>query len=476
MSLPNANDNSFPLIEDVIAGKQGLGAEYKFEKNTFEIKPNQYGANGVFTRCSLPEGTEVISLPKLNGSLTPLRAYEESQELLKKLGPQRFNLAEKFILACAMYVRYTNTDTKDSDILITEPDFKAAYYGSPMTAYRSFELTELLGNNSRRFLEEATNMNKLIDKLDVDLELFRAMLGYTSSRNWAEVGLIPVLDRFNSSYLDDANCEFFMKDGRLGFKLSRDVEVGEELTWMYNNADAITTWLGYGYRDDKRPTIAFVEIILNEEEKNRLEAFTIEKLGWKKKDMNPSDKINQHKFSQEITYVGKLADPALIRNAIIQSLGQFSALRQWFRVFILSSKENDVGTIAANHLDGDEFFFGLEFEKEVLASIRSALQNGLLQVHKRVEKFTSSEVGRPIDMADYIDMIESASKAWDTALAVVESICSVESNEECIKIINSKLNLDLQSKDEVKPALSQINLENPTLLASLIAKYVQYRL
>ncbi|MFT6390053.1 MAG: hypothetical protein ACJAUP_003453 [Cellvibrionaceae bacterium] len=461
--------SSHTLIEELIAGKQGLGAEFSFEPNTLEVKPNQYGVNGVFTQRALSEGTEVISAPQLNGSLTLLRAYEEAQELLQNLGPDRFNVTEQFVLTCAMYLRCTNTATKHADLLITEPDLKSVYHGSPMTSFGSLDRQLLLDDNNSHAVDIAVKVDKQIKKMNVDPELFRALSAYVTSRTFHDLGIVPVMDWFNSSYGNGANCKFISSKGRLAYILLRDVEAGEELVWNYNNEGAEGTWLNYGYIDYERPTVALLELCVSEEEKVAFENFAIKKLHRSKDEISPSNKIDGCKFSFILSNPDKLPTPAL-------SLTDFIRVRKWFRIFILSGGERNSGSTSTVNMQSDEPIFVLELERKIVACIRIALKNGLIAGRKRVEQFTVSEFGCSVDMAPYIDMMESASAVWEEVLAVVEAICSAQNMGDCITVINSALELNIQYKDELITVLKKNYAERPTLTASLIQKYIELRI
>jgi SET domain-containing protein len=463
--------NKSSLLEDLLAGKQGLGSEYKFEPDTLEVKPNRHGISGVFTRHALAEGTEIISIPVVNGSLTPFRSYEEAQELLQKLGSDRFNVSHEFAIACAMYLRSLDASKSESDVLITEKDMKSSYFGSPMVSYGSLARAKLLSSNNRLDIEYAVGMDELIRRLDVDADLFRALFGYISSRSWKGVGVIPVLDWFNASYANGANCDFSMGDGKFAYVAIRDVAAGEELVWNYNNANAVTTWFNYGYVDNERPTLAFLEVRISEEDRIALESFAIKKLNFARNKINSNLKIDKCLFQRELLTPNTLSDLVDAQRSMASYVTNFVNVRAWFRMLILSGEKEAGGPISYANMSSDEAVFGLDIERKVIGSMRAALANGFEKNLERIEQFSKSEIGRSIDMAPYVDMITNANRAWEEALAVVEDICSLRSREECVALINASLGLDIESPDEIRPALDRIDSERPSLTASLIRKY-----
>jgi hypothetical protein len=465
--------NKASLLEDLVFCKQGLGADYRFELGSLEVKPNRHGISGVFTRRPLAEGTEVISVPITSSSLTPFRAYEEAQKMLQKLGHGRFNVSNEFAIACAMYLRCHDNTKNKTDLLITEPDLKASYYGSPMTSYGSLARARLLSGNNRVAVDQAAGMDEQIRRLGVDGDLFRALLGYISSRSWSAAGVIPVLDWFNASYANGANCDFYTRDGRFSYAVIRDVAAGEELVWNYNNANAVTTWFNYGYIDNERPTLAFMEIRISEEERISLEKFAMEKLKLARNKIAANFKIDKCLFQRELLTPGTLSNFIEGQRSIANAIASFANVRTWFRMLILSGDKKDRG-IGYSAINSDEPVFGLELEGKVIASMRVALANGLSENRKRVDRFSQSEVGRSIDMTPYVDMMTSACQAWEEALAVIEALCLARSREERVALINASLGSDIKTTDEIRPTLDRIDSERPSLTASLVRKYAQY--
>lgn len=465
------------LIEDLIAGKQGLGAEISFEPNTFEVKANNHGINGVFTRHSIPEGYDVLSVPKKNGGLTKYRAYEEAQDLLQKLGPDRFNLNSEFILACALYLRHTNAETKDSDLLVIQPDIEINYSESPSTCHGSKDLIALTHYYDSKELNEAAKQDQMINKMGVDPGLFRSLLAYVTSKYFKDdATFVPVFDWINSSHSHRANCMLLVDGDQLCYRSTRDIQAGEELV-RDNKNSALLTWLIYGFRDYELQTLAFMEVNLNEEKKAALEKFISEKLTWLNKHeiFHPS-LVNKHKMSFSLKAPGKLPTPELAHDSIMECLQIFNRCRIYFRAIVLSEEQINLETLTEAQMKSDVPPFGLKIERKVISAILKALNDGLMEAKERVKRFEVSEVGRSIDMTPYIDMMNEAHTEWTEALKIIEAFCSTENIEECITIINTKLELDIKSKDQITPTLVKMTFEQPTLALSLITLHLLERL
>jgi hypothetical protein len=459
------------LLEDLLAPKRSLGADYRFERDMLEVKANCFGISGVFTRRAVSAGTEIISVPIVNGSMTPFRAYEEASALLQSLGPNRFNVSQEFAIASAVYLRCIDEENAATDVLITESDLAASYAGSPMTSYDSLARAKLLSSNNREALEYAAEMDRQIAQLGVIPELFRALLGYISSRAWKGVGVIPVMDWFNASFADGANCTFQTRDGRFCYVTIKDVATGDELLWNYNNANAITTWFNYGYVDIERPTLAFLEIRVEESQRQALENFAIRQLNLASNKNSTDTNVDKCLFQRELLTPGNLANGAMARRSVANSMKTFVNARAWFRMLVLSSEANLTGRISLATINADGMPFGADIETRVIATMRAALKTGLEQLRARVSEFSNSEVGRSISMAPYVDMATEAHNAWDKALGLATKICLAASLETCLPEINSKLDVDVDSQAALSSALAEIEESRPSLLAAMVGAY-----
>lgn len=411
------------LLEDLLASRRGLDAEYGFKPDTLEVKLNRHGIRGVFTRKATAAGTEIISVPVTNGSMTPFRAYEEAAELLATLGPDRFNVSQEFAIAAAIYLRSTDPDGAPTDILITEPDLAAAYAATPMSSYDSLARVQLLSSNNREALEYAAELDRQIEQLDVNPVLFRGVLGYISSRAWKGVGVIPVLDWFNASYADGANCTFQMKDGRFRYVAIKDIAAGEELVWNYNNANAVTTWLNYGYVDPERPTLAFLEIRLDESQQLALDAFARRELNLVPGAGASHTKVDACLFQRELLAPGQPTSDSQAHRTVAACMKSFASARAWFRMLVMSGGEKTHAPITRASIHADELPFAPAVEARALAAMRAALATGLERLRARVEVFSRTSVGRGIDMTPYVGMAEDAHRRWDEALALAERMC-----------------------------------------------------
>jgi SET domain len=292
------------------------------------------------------------------------------------------------------------------------------------------------------------------------------------SRAWKGVGVIPVLDWFNASFADGANCTFQMRDGRFCYVTIKDVAVGDEFLWNYNNANAITTWLNYGYVDIERPTLAFLEIRIDDAQRHALERFAVQQLNLASNKNSTDTKVDKCLFQRELLTPGNLANGDEARRSAANSMKTFANARAWFRMLVLANEATVTGTISLATINSDGMPFGQDIETRVIVMMRAALKTGLAQLLARVTEFSSSEVGRSISMAPYVDMATQANKAWDKALELAAKICSASSLEACLPEINLALDLNVDSQAALESALTEIAATRHSLLASIVRAYV----
>lgn len=460
------------LLEALLAPKRGLGGAYRFAPGMLEVKRNRHGISGVFTRHALGSGDEIISVPILNGSMTPFRAFEEAAGLLAGLGPDRFNVSQEFAIAAAIYLRATAEGAAD-DILVTEADLAAAYAGSPMTSYDSLARAELLNSNNRDALAYAAELDRLIDTLGVDAELFRAILGYISSRAWKGVGVIPVLDWFNACYTDGANCAFRVMDGRFCYVATKAVAAGEELLWNYNNANAVTTWLNYGYLDVERPTLAFLEIRIDASQRRALD-----ELAQRELDLAPNagaspTKVDACVFQRELLTPGQLSSDVHARKAVAACMKSFTTARAWFRMLAISEAQGGRAPVTLASINADELAFGTDVEAQALASMRAALVTGQQRLHERVAAFSRSAVGSRIDMTPYVEMADAACRTWDEALALACELCAAETADSAASTALAALGAPDRIGTNVGEALDAAGSRPGELIASVASRYLK---
>lgn len=461
------------LLEDLLAPKRLLGPAYRFRPGMLEVKANRHGINGVFTRQSVEAGAEIISVPAINGSMTPFRAYEEAAQLLARLGPSRFNVSQEFAIATAIYLRSVAAEDAGSDVLITDPDLASAYAGSPMTSYDSLARAKLLSSNNREALEYAGELDRQLQQLGVKAELFRAILGYISSRAWKGVGVIPVLDWFNASYSDGANCTFQMKDGRFCYVAIKDIAAGEELLWNYNNANAVTTWLNYGYLDRERPTLGFLEIRIDASQRLALDALAQRVLNLAPNAATSPAKVDVHLFQRELLTPGEVGNEAHARRTVTACMKSFVAARAWFRMLVLSDGRQSRVPITHASINADELVFGPEVESRVLALMRVALATGLERLRARVIEFTQSTVGRSIDMTPYVDMAVRSHAAWDEALGIAERLCGSTDPASRAAVVSAALSLPLHTDATLNALMDEGEIRPASLAASMATRYAK---
>ncbi|MEL6978178.1 MAG: SET domain-containing protein-lysine N-methyltransferase [Pseudomonadota bacterium] len=460
------------LLEDVLASRENLGAQYLFERESIQISKNEFDVMGVFACRDYRKGSKIISLPIQSGSLTRNRAYEEALPLLKKLGVDRYNVGESFIISAALYLRHENGIDKGTDLMIPDPNLENKYHGLPMTAYGSLDRAKLLFDNDKIALDDAAKMDERLSILGVDKMVFRYFLAYCVSRRWGSFGIVPIFDWLNSAYKEQANCRFSVDGEHFSFIARRDIIAGEELVWDYNDSDARVTWLNYGYVDPRRPRHAFIELMVSEDQRDKFESFATERLGLTDLDVRRALKVNSCKFEYFLIEPGKNLSDDERRQEVLSAIESFVSVRYWFRVLVISNSKNVSHKTKVPHPELDKVQFGMKFERQVTLTIISALQVGLKQERQRLEEFCTSEVGTTIDMSAYREMMEGATLFWVNALSVVAALLSGASNEEKMHCINVGLGKEFASFDELNSFLKSDHSEDVSVLKSLIGRYI----
>lgn len=457
------------LLEEALSLKTGLGATYRFAYGTLEVKQNQFGIRGIFARTFISAGTEIISVPIKDGSLTHLRAFEEASGLLLKLGSDRFNLPQHFILACALYLRFKNTARRDSDLFVTEKDVATVYRSSPMTATGSRALQDLIHYNDKSRLELGTKTDQLIENLNVEEHVFRALLGYCSSRMFSGFGIIPVLDWWNASYGPSVNCSYECENEHLKFMAQRDIEVGEELTWQYNSGNRADTWLTYGYVDNRRPATASVPLSLTKAERLRYEAFLSDHLDIPAHIVNPPTKVDPSLFVYTLSLPGELTLAESNRLEIAQALDDFVTVRAWVRAYVLSSGMPVTEPISIVNLQSHHNIYGLEVEVRALSTIQEALASAKSATRDRVEAFTSTAQGRFVDMMPYIKIVDEANDGWTS---ILEDILALLHHPNPLAVLNPMFELDAKSLDGAIATVKSMDRDSPRLRTAVILSYL----
>ena len=458
------------LVEEILASKVGLGADYKFDDDTLEVKINANGAKGVFTRSKIPAGRTIIAVPVQSGTLTSLRAYEEASEMLKQLGSSRFNVSQAFVLACAVYQRFHNETTKISDIIVTENDAGRAYKGTPMTASGSEALAKLLQANNRTALEEAAMIESMISQIGVDVETFRALLGYCQSRMWSDYGIIPVLDWLNSSFGNLANCTCNLQNKSIIFCASRIIEPGEELTWQYNDSNRILTWWAYGYIDERRPSAAFLKVQLNPEQKKQFVEFSNKNLEIDLQVLSPSHKLDDCRYDYLMSTPSGVLEGEVLRNQVLSAIRDFVNIRFWFRLRILAADDANSEMLTTASLADHQNTFGVEAERRAVQAMLDSLSLGNDDFRERIAVFKETQVGSQIDVGPIEQMQEGASQEWrDVLHFLIELLSTDQVVSKCVK----HFDLDSTCETDLIDALKEIDLKQPTLMVAAVLIYLE---
>lgn len=412
-------------LEAVTSKKSNLGANVIFENNALELKKNAIKKLGIFSCKPITENTIIMSVDLINGSLSPLRAYEEAAEMIKPLGLDHYYLEEEFIITCALYLRYKNSSTSPNDILVLNNNIKNDHTNSPLNCFGSYELDELLGYNDHTSAyrkQLAQQQDAYIKKLGVDETLFRLLLARTTTEIWNAIGVIPVLEWVNDAYNQDPNATFVhLQDNKIGFRALRQINKGEEIVWSFNNRNAIDTWFSFGYMCTTKPAAARLHRLLSQEE--------LQQIRFLKDKIKLPDKWNFQKgVSEPLRWTIDLPLPrkhSSDQNYKVQAAmcyNKFKEARTQFRVLLLSLSQSVPPSTTLHDLEDDKPSWGASIEKEVISEMHKAIESGLQDTLKRVHKFQASRFGQQVDLQPYIDLRVNAAKNWSQLLEQLEKL------------------------------------------------------
>lgn len=456
-------------LEELWTNDINDGFNLTFPPHTIEVKDNINGARGLFLSKPLPAGTEVMSAPKVGGSITPLRATEEARELLLPLGNKRFHLEPSFILACAIYRRCKESQKGFDETLAPFLDITAEYSNSPMICTKTPELTRLVDDNDIVLRENAQETEELLSLLDVEQNPFRACMAYVQSRVWDGLGIIPGMDLMNSAYINDANTTFDSNENKLKYVLLKDVEAGEELLWSYNSSDALSTWLNYGYLDPMRPIRTNLLTRITQDELDKMEAFLVS-VGDPKKALSFGS-IDPLIKKQVLFYPGneQSNSHSLVNNVV----SHFNQIRGAFRCLSLIRAKRSLDTITQEDLGTNETRFGLDFERDVLTTIQQALSDGYDHTQERIKEFRQSKFGETVDITPYDDMVTEATEKWHHLLSIMQSACAAPDLDGFASILQQITGSAIDTKQSnIKALLTEMDAESPSVGLTLIRHHL----
>lgn len=441
-------------LEDIYSDKKHLGSTIKFIPKTLVIKENVQGVKGIFTTKALAENVNLMSVTRTGSSLTLFRAYDEAREFLLPLGNERFYLDKFIIQASALYLRWTDKENAKKDILVTSNDLLSEYNNSPMICYGSTELIELRHKNSKnyRFLvSKAAALQRLLNILKVDEEYFRALLAYTQSRTFNTLGIIPVFDWINSATEFDANTALSFSDqSTFSFTTTKAIEAGDELLWSYNRKNAIDTWFAYGYIDPLRPIVAQLKIQLTEDELYRIKQVLVEKFNLAPENILTFLNADPTLWTVDlICYFKDLPSSYRELKAKNESIQSFNRARMLFRLLQIVRDGVCDSKLSYKILTGEIYSLDLAFEQSVLRTMRTALQEGLQDLHLNVQQFGKSRFGGVVDLSPYIQMRTAANNQWDEIFNDLENICAAPSLDSLIPELRIILNNNHLSQENI---------------------------
>ena len=224
---------------------------FKFDNKSIQVKSFENGYRGLFASKSFKKHETIISVDQVGGCYNAKRAFEDALEILAPLGDERHHIDdEKFLLTYGMYARYKISDKPD--ILFPLENIQEAYQNSPARIYETKEHLGLIQEIEETWIEKADQWEYFFDMMELDQDLYEAILAHVKSRMWGRHGIIPIIDMVNSGRGSVQNVEFTSRNLEFGLFANRDIPAGEELIWDYLDNTAEVYWFSYGFLDETR--------------------------------------------------------------------------------------------------------------------------------------------------------------------------------------------------------------------------------
>jgi hypothetical protein len=456
------------FLEDLLEGKVFSGAAPSFDEQSLIFKNNTNGIRGMHAVRPYKANELIISLDN-SSSISHIRAFDETQDMLSKLGNEKYSLPKKTLLALAVYKRHKQNS--QTDALFTSIDLEKAYKNTPMATLQK-EFAEFVFYNSKKLRWKADLHERLIRTIGLDFDLFSFCYAFVTSRCWSEPGILPVLDLFNASHGGHASAYFKEFENKYAFFADRDIQAGEEITWNYNNASAFHTFYSYGYLDPKRIYESVVEF--------RMEDNEIQKLidTWGKHCDLSSNKMRNSKLDcfdvnqyQNTLYCpGKKSEGSNKKKQIASSIASYKSVLTTTRMRLISKKS--LNFLSYSPIDSKFKYFcvyGLEFDLECIHLILNELRCSKEQSSQRTKKFMESPVGPQCDVTPITDIYNHTYSVWEKCLGLMEKLIFVENAAQATHVITNYLGLEFNAED-LKSFLARSTVESPELELELASQ------
>jgi len=461
-------NNSAPdvFMEDIYKDKIFIGAAPVFDKCALSFKKNTVGILGVHAARPFRAGEIILSMEN-TGALSNFRAFDEVQEMLSILGPDKYFLPNNVITALAIYKRYF--ENAQTDALFATIDIEKSYQNTPMAALYRVEFQALVAPNYKQSRWSAEFLESSIHKMGLNFVFFFQCLAYVRSRAWdGGAGILIGFDAFNASHGGTANTIFKAFKNQFAFLADRDIQIGEEFTWNYNILSAWNTFTGYGYLDLKRMYQCPVELSIEPDELEPFvdiftKCFSILSSKAKKSEM---DFFNIYTYEFELTCPGPDSQGPMKINQIASATSSYAHLRRLVRVQLIQKEGLDYRLFSSNDSNAHISSYGAEFEARCIQTMLDVISQSKELFAERIKIFREGRLGPLCDIQPIEEIANYTYGVWEKCLSLTKQLMVAKSADEASLLISNHLGQPVDV-NTLKSFLDHAASESPELTLTL---------
>lgn len=458
-------------LEELLPGGRTVDTYLQFEPLCLTIKNNQYGTRGLFTTKPISSGASILSVNTIGCSLSSTRAFDEAKDLLEPLGIAKYHLSDWFLITCALYLRYQDSPADLYRTFGINDETLDFYARSPMACSPYVEYSKIALNNNSEIARQLEEQEAHVEKLQIDKTLFGSLFAIVKSRGWEDYGLIPGLDLSNAS--TTANMKFTALDGKLQFIADRDIKAGEELTWAYNQADALSTWLNYGYVDNSREHRALLLSRLSDDQIDAFCTFAIAKLGCSRNDVILPLAIDKNMFKTYLPCFGPdMRDKHRKQLNMSRMMGAFDQARGFYRSLIVAFDQ--IHDLDHSALNREITPLGLSFDIKAMNMMLDALRRANNEIEMVAQSLNQTPQCRNIDLQPGVDIQKTASRYWIEVIGLLIKLYREEDPTDVFKVISEFTGKEIDQRN-AKAFYEKSESEAPCLALSLSFRHLTAR-
>lgn len=456
------NSASDVFMEDIYKDKIFIGTAPVFDKCALSFKKNAVGILGVHAARPFSAGEIILSMEN-TGALSDFRAFDEVQEMLSILGPDKYFLPDQAVIALAIYKRYF--ENAQTDALFATVDIEKSYQNTPMAALYRVEFQALLSPNNKQSRWNAEFLESSIRKMGLNFDFFCQCLAYVKSRAWGSgTGILIGFDALNASHGGTANAIFKAFKNQFAFLADRDIQMGEEITWNYNLAPAWHTFTGYSYLDTKRMHQCPVELSIEPDELEQFvdiftKCFSVLSSKAKKSEM---DFFNIYTYEFDLTCPGPDSQDSMKINQIASATSSYANLRRFVRVQLIQKEGLDCSLFSSNDSGIHICSYGTEFEARCIHVLLNFIGQSKERFAERIKTFREGRLGPLCDIQPLEEIANYTYDVWEKCLSLMERLMVAKSVDEASLLISNHLGQRVDV-DTLKSFLDRSVLESPEL-------------